>query len=307
MAQTRKEKFIEGLKNPSFMMVLILNRLAPYIKNDELFLKLKFYFTFKKRLDLNNPKTYNEKLQWLKLYDRKPEYTNMVDKVTAKEYVASIIGEKYIIPTLGVWDKFEKIDFDLLPNQFVLKCSHDSGGVIVCKDKRSLNIAHAKKVINFGLNKSHYWGSREWPYKNVHPRIIGEQYMEDESGYELKDYKFFCFDGKPIFLFVATDREKEGEETKFDFFDMEWNHLPIINGHPNNPNSPQKPENFKEMIQISEKLSQGFPHLRVDLYNINGKIYFGELTFFHWSGFVPFEPEEWDEKLGEMLILPKGL
>lgn len=300
----QKDKIIHALKDPLYGLSLVLNRIAPFIKDDALFLKIKYFLVFHKRLNLNNPQTYNEKLQWLKMHDRKPEYAQMVDKAEAKKYVANMIGEDYIIQTIGVYNSFDEIDFDILPKQFVIKCTHDSGGVVVCKDKNNFDREKAQKKIEYGLGKSAYWSTREWPYKNVKPRIIVEKYMEDESGYELKDYKFFCFNGKPKFLFVATDRGVDGEETKFDFYDLNWNHLAFKNGHPNSPVSINKPDKFEEMISLSEKLSEGIPHVRVDLYNIRGKIYFGELTFFHWSGLVPFEPEEWDKTIGDMLILP---
>ena len=284
-------------------LLSILVRIAP-IFPDRAYLKLYYYLNMGKWLSLDNPETYNEKLQWLKLYNRKPEYTQMVDKVGAKEYVANIIGEEYLIPTLGVWDSVDDIDFDELPNQFVLKCTHDSGGIVICKDKSKLCVQTAKQKLKQGLKRRYYYQNREWPYKNVKPRIIGEQYMVDESGYELKDYKFFCFDGEPKVLFIATDRGVAGEETKFDFFDMEFNHLPFTNGHPNAEREIAKPQGFEEMKQLAAKLSQGQPHLRVDFYDINGKIYFGELTFYHWSGVVPFSPEEWDYTFGSWIELP---
>lgn len=300
-----RNKIIDLIKDPWVLGDLVLNIFAPLVKNDKTFLKLKYYFIFHKKLNLDNPQSYNEKLQWLKVNCRHSEYTQMVDKIEAKKYVANIIGNGYIIPTLGIYNSFDEIDFAKLPNQFVIKCTHDSGGVVVCKDKNNLNLKTAKKIIKHGLGKSAFWASREYPYKEVKPRIIIEEYMEDESGYELKDYKIFCFNGKAKFLFVATDRGKESEETKFDFFDLEWNHLPFTNGHPNNMNPIKRPKNLDEMISISEKLSKDIPHVRVDLYNINGKIYFGELTFFHWSGFVPFVPDCWDYKFGEYIELPK--
>lgn len=271
--------------------------------DDEKYLKRKYKACMGKELHLDSPQTYNEKLQWLKLHDRKPEYTMMVDKYAVKRYVADIIGEKYIIPTLGVWNHFEEIDFDKLPNQFVLKCTHDSGGIVICKDKNKLDLKSAKKKIEKCLKRNYYCSNREWPYKDVKPRIIAEEYMIDESGYELKDYKFFCFNGEPKMMFIATDR---GSDTKFDFYDMEFNHLPFTNGHPNANKQIKKPKNYSTMIALSAKLSFGIPHVRVDFYNINGKIYFGELTFFHWSGLVPFEPEEWDYKLGDWLELPRN-
>lgn len=298
------KKLIEYIRhNPQALVLRILVRVAPIIP-DRLYLKWLFRLKMGKKLDLDNPRTFSEKLQWLKLYNRKPEYTQMVDKYEAKRYVAGIIGEEYIIPTLGVWDRVEDINFDQLPNQFVLKCTHDSGGIVICSDKSKLDINAAKKKLKRSLTRDFYAQNREWPYKNVKHRIIGEEYMVDESGYELKDYKWFCYNGEPKALFIATDRGLEGEETKFDFFDADFNHLPFTNGHPNSPRPVLKPQSFEKMKELAAKLSQGQPHLRVDFYDINGRIYFGELTFYHWSGMVPFEPEEWDYKFGEWIKLP---
>ena len=296
-------KIKKALKNPNYACELVLNQLAKYI-NDDNYVKWKYCLNFHKKLNLDNPQTYNEKLQWLKLHDHHEEYTQMVDKYEAKKYVASVIGDDYIIPTYGIYNSFEEIDFASLPQQFVLKCTHNSGGIFVCKDKDTFDINTARKQVKKWLKRNPYWKNREYPYKNVKPRIIIEQYLEDESGYELKDYKFFCFDGEVKCLFVATDRGVESEETKFDFFDLKWNHLPFTNGHPNSTKQIRKPDNFEEMVLLAEKLSKGIPHLRVDLYNINGKIYFGELTFFHWSGLTPFVPEEWDYRFGQWLKLP---
>lgn len=270
---------------------------------DKAYLKLLFKLKLGKSLNLKNPKTFNEKLQWLKLYDRKPIYTTMVDKYAVKEYVANIIGDEYIIPTLGVWDSFDEINFDELPNQFVLKCTHDSGGLVICRDKSSLDITAAKEKIEKSLKANYYWRGREWPYKNAKQRIIAEKYVEDADTEELRDYKFFCFDGEVKALFIATERFKKRAETKFDFFDTDFNHLPFINGHPNAETLPEKPQKFDEMKRLAAKLSKGIPQLRVDFYEANGKVFFGELTFFHFGGLVPFEPHEWDEKLGSFIKL----
>lgn len=278
-----------------------LTRILP----DRLFIRLEYLRFFGHLPDLNNPKTYNEKLQWLKLHDRKPEYTMMVDKLEVKRYISEKIGEQYIIPTLGVWDRFEDINFDALPEQFVLKCTHDSGGLVICTDKSKLDFASAKKKINRCLKTNYYWQDREWPYKNVKPRIIAEKYLADANTYELRDYKFFCFDGEVKALFIASERQKIDGETKFDFFDSEFNRLPIQNGHPNAEKLPECPKCFEEMKRLAASLSIGIPHLRVDLYEVDGKVYFGELTFYHWSGMVPFEPEEWDYKFGSWIKLPK--
>lgn len=271
--------------------------------SDKAYLKLRYNCIMGKKLNLDNPVTYNEKLQWLKLYDRKPEYAKMVDKYEAKKYVADIIGEEYIIPTLGIWDNVNDIDFDTLPNQFVLKCTHDSGGLVICKDKAELDIEETKNTLNHFLHRNFYSIHREWPYKNVKPRIIAEKYMEDESGYELKDYKFFCFNGKVNAMFIATDRNAE-TETCFDFFDCNFNHMPVINGHPNTKKEIKKPLGFEKMIELAEKLSSGIPQVRIDFYDINGNIYFGEITFFHWSGLKKFEPEKYDKIFGDWITLP---
>lgn len=267
--------------------------------SDEFYLKVVFLMRMGYRLNLKQPRTFSEKLQWLKLNYIRPEYTKMVDKVAAKEYVRSIIGESYIIPTLGVWDEVNEIDWDSLPSQFVIKSTGDSGGVVVCKDKESLDIEASKRKLSVLGSRDYTRTSKEYPYKNVPHRYIAESYMEDESGYELKDYKFFCFNGVPQFLFVATGRQNN--DTRFDFYDTDFNHLPVINGHPNAVNPPQKPQNFEEMLSVAAKLSAGIPHVRIDLYNINGSVYFGEMTFFHYSGMVPFKPIEWDYKFGEFL------
>jgi len=267
---------------------------------DRQLLHLMYLTRMGKRLNLKNPRTFNEKLQWLKLHNRKPEYTRMVDKYEAKKYVAEKIGEEYIIPTLGVWERFDDIDFDSLPDQFVLKCTHDSGGLVIVKNKSKLDRDAARNVIERCLKKQYYLQNREWPYKNVKPRIIAEKYMVDAISAELRDYKFFAFNGSVELMFIATDR---GTDTRFDFYDSEFQHLSIVNGYPNASKEIGKPANFEKMKLLAGQLSVGIPHLRVDFYEVNGKVYFGELTFFHWSGMVPFEPESWDLKLGELIDL----
>lgn len=293
------------LQNPVFYAIVGLGRILPdTVAADELYLKLLYRNRMGKKLNLDDPATYNEKLQWMKLYNRDPRYTMMVDKYAVKEYVETVLGKDFIIPTLGVWERFEDIDFDALPEQFVLKCTHDSGGLVICMDKSKLDMEYARGKISHALKRKYFKNTREWPYKDVQPRIIAEQYMVDESGYELKDYKFFVFDGRVEAMFIATDRTSK-TETCFDFYDREFHRLPFTNGHPNSKRSIQKPDNFEEMITIAEKLGKGLPQVRIDLYNISGKIYFGEITFFHWSGMKPFVPEEWDYKFGSWLKLPE--
>lgn len=293
----------KAIKHPEWLLGVIM-RHTPItnLMSDRTFIKWEYFTGMRKFPNLENPKTYNEKLQWLKLNDIHPEYELLVDKYESKFIVSQMIRGG-IIPTIGVWEYFDDIDFDLFPDQFVLKTTHDSGGVVVVKDKSKMDIAKVRAKIEKSLRNNFFYQHREYPYKNIKPRIIAEKYMEDESGTELKDYKFFCFDGEPKMLYVATDRPYD---TRFDFFDMDWNHLPFKQGHPLATKEIKKPAGFEEMKEIARKLSKGIPHVRVDLYDINGKIFFCELTFFHFSGNVPFEPEEWDYKIGEWLKLPKN-
>lgn len=287
-------------------MLNILRRIKHFLEKfvpDKIYLKYLFKKRLGKKLNLKNPVTYNEKLQWLKLYDRKLEYCKMVDKYEVKDYVKSLIGEQYIIPTLGLWKTFEEIDFSKLPNKFVLKCTHDSGGLVICQNKDDLDLNEAKKKINKCLKNNFYYHSREWPYKFVEPRIIAEPYIEDVKDKELRDYKFFCFSGEPKYLFIATGRNA-ATETCFDFFDMDFNHLDIKNGHPCAKETPHKPEKFEEMKRLAAILSKDIPHVRVDFYEVNGKVLFGELTFYHWGGLVKFEPDYWDKTFGDLIILP---
>ncbi len=271
---------------------------------DEVYLKAIYKAAMGKPLNLERPTTYNEKLQWLKIHDRRPEYTGMVDKHDVKSVVAQRIGEEYVIPTLGVWERFDDIDFSSLPRQFVLKCTHDSGGLVICRDKEKLDITAARKKINRSLRRNFYLRGREWPYKGVKPRIIAEQYLEDPRDKELRDYKFFCFDGQVKALFVAVDRALGDHEVKFDFFDENYQWMDVRQGHPNAQTPPHPPENFAKMKQLAGKLSTGIPHVRVDFYEVDNKVYFGELTFYHFNGVVPFDPPKWDETFGAWLKLP---
>ncbi|MBQ7329958.1 MAG: glycosyl transferase [Oscillospiraceae bacterium] len=297
---------IKRFLNKKGKFIYILDKLQiSCLIPDKTYLKMKFKGAMGKKLDLQNPKTYNEKLQWLKLYDRNPAYTAMVDKYEVKKYVAEKIGSEYVVPTIGVWDRVEDIDFDALPDQFVLKCTHDSGGLVICKDKTHLDIQQAKKKLSKALKSRFYHMGREWPYKNVQPRIIAEPYLEDKATGELRDYKFFCFGGKAKAMFVATERQKKGEEVKFDFYDMNFERLQLQQGHPNAKQPVSKPETFEQMRELAEQLSVGIPHVRVDFYEVDGKNYFGELTFFHFNGMVPFNPEKWDYTLGSWIELPK--
>ena len=285
-------------------MKKILKKLSVIIPN-KLYLKIKYYYRFHKKLNIKHPQTFNEKLQLLKLYDKNPKYTKMVDKYEVKKYIKNIIGEKYIIPTIGIYNNFDDIDFNELPKQFVIKCTHDSGGLIICKDRNKLNLKKARKKINSSLKTNYFYNGREWPYKNVSPKVIIEKYMDDNKNTQLNDYKIMCFNGKAKCSFVCTERDNKELGLAVTFFDLNWNKLPFERHYRVSDKVIEKPKNYSKMIELSEKLANDIPFVRVDWYEINGKLYFGELTFFPGSGFEEFTPEEWDYKLGDMLELPK--
>lgn len=272
--------------------------------DDKKYLKLKYYYKTGKKLDFSNVKTFNEKIQWLKIYDRNTNYIKMVDKYEAKRHVSNLIGKEYIIPTLGIYDKFEEIKFEQLPDQFVIKCTHDSESTVICKDKNKLDIKSLKKYYNKKIKSNYYYKCREWPYKYIKPRIIAEKYMGTNEQKELIDYKFFCFNGNPKVILVCSERFSSDNMCE-TWFDENWNFLDIIESNHRVNKKIKKPINFSQMMEFSKKLSRDIPFIRVDFYEINGKIYFGELTFFPAAGFEKFEPEEWDKKLGDMLELPK--
>ena len=297
-------KIRKYIKNPFRVFSILAMRGFFNWLEDEQYVKLQFRAQVGKWPNLKNPETFNEKLQWLKLHDRKPIYTTMVDKYAVKKYVADLIGEEYIIPTLGVWDKFEDIDFDALPNQFVLKCTHDSGGLVICRDKDSLDKRKAKEKIERSLKRNYYWSGREWPYKDVKPRIIAEQYMKDDGEKEeLSDYKVLCFNGEPKLIEVHRGRFGGGHTQ--DIYDLSWKKTKYY--QPDVPTSDEvmdKPVFAEEMISLSRKLSDGIPHVRVDWYYTNEHLYFSELTFYDGSGFDPFMDNQ-DLEIGSWLVLPE--
>lgn len=287
-------------KNPERKLLRLVYKFSKIIPS-KTYLRWVYYLKNKEWLDLNNPKTYNEKINWLKLYDRNPLYTKLVDKFSVKQYVADIIGEDYIIPTLGLWDKPEDIEWDKLPNQFVLKTTHGGGnnGVVICKDKTKLDRSLAVQLLKKAMKQNIYKRLREWPYKNVPRKIIAEKYMEDLSTGELRDYKFFAFDGVVKALFIATERSSGN--VKFDFFDSDFNHLDLVQSHPMSGKTYQRPVCFEEMKKVAETLSKGLLQVRIDLYEINGRVYFGEYTFYHHGGVVPFHPYCWDQMFGSWI------
>ena len=294
------KKIKSYLKDPSKILLYIINKDFFWWLNDRSYLKLKFKLTMKSKLNLEKPETLNEKIQWLKLYDRNPEYTRMVDKYESKQYVKEKLGEEYVIPLLGVYEKFDDIDFNKLPDKFVIKCTHDCGGLIVCKDKSKLDIKKAKRKINKSLKRNYYYHEREWPYKDIKPRIIIEQYMEDDLKKELIDYKMFCFNGKVKVIFVCSNRFVKLRET---LFDENWNILDCkVEGY-DIDETLTKPYNLEKMKEIAEELSKDIRFVRVDFYEVNKKIYMGEFTFYPDGGVAKYTPEGWDKKLGDLLDL----
>lgn len=273
---------------------------------DKTFLKINYRVKKGKKLNLKNPKSFNEKIQWIKLYDHNPKYTKMVDKYEAKKYVSEIIGEQHIIPTFGIYDKFSDIDFDILPNSFVMKCTHDSGGLVIVKDKKALNVEEARAKIERCLHYNYYFAGREWAYKNVKPRIIIEKYMEDPSGENgedgLFDYKVFCFDGKPKIIQVDFNRFIDH---KRNLYDIDWKYINAVIEYPTDPNYIiKKPEVLEEMLSLASNLSKAIPFVRVDFYCIHNRIFFGELTLYHGSGTELFEPELFGDVMGSYIKLP---
>lgn len=306
-----QNKFVKAIKDPFWTLAVILRKLSPFIKNDALYLKFLYFFEMRgKILHLKNPKSFNEKLQWLKIYDYKPEYTKLVDKLAVKDYVESRIGNKLIIPTLSVWDSVEEIDWDSLPNQFVLKTTHGGGGcgVIVCTDKTKLDKIKAKKKLKESMHTDTGQTYRERPYLNVPRKILAEKYIAEqiinnsETKADLPDYKFFCFNGKVKFFKIDFGRFVEHHA---NYYLPNGDLLPFgeVSCKPDPNHVVNMPNNLSEMIHLSETLSANYKFLRVDLYNVNGKIYFGEFTLYPAAGMGAFIPEEWDEKLGSMLVL----
>lgn len=267
---------------------------------DSLYLKVVYWIKTGRRLNLKKPVGFNEKLNWLKLHNIHEEYAELVDKLAVREYIKKKLGEKHLIPLLGSWEHFSEIDFETLPEKFVLKCSHDSGSVKIITDKKNIDKNELKFFFERRLKVNPYNLGREYPYKKLKPRLIAEKFMESSDGSGLNDYKFFCFDGEPRIMYVATER---AVEARFDFFDMDFTHLNIQNIHDNSDKTIAKPRTFEKMKEIARQLSQGMKFVRVDLYEINGEVYFGEFTFFHGGGFYLFHPDEWEQRLGSWLDL----
>lgn len=272
--------------------------------SDEEYLKKVFSYRIGYSLNLDVPQTFNEKMQWLKIHDHNPKYIMMVDKYEVKQYIREKVGNEYVIPTITKWDRIQDISFEKLPKQFVLKCTHDSGGLFLVKDKDRINEKLVYHFLEKRLKKNYYWGGREWPYKNVKPRVIAEQYLADESQQGLTDYKLMCFNGKVKCSFTCTERFC-GSQLKVTFFDRDWKEMSFERHYQKSTISIPKPINYDEMIRIAEILSEDIPFVRVDFYEVNGSVYVGELTLYPGSGFEEFTPEKWDRELGDWLVLPE--
>lgn len=301
-----KPEYAKYYQHPRLVFAKLLQYASPLVPDDETYLKWLYRLKIGERLDLKNPQSYTAKLQWMKLYNRNPLLCRYIDKFEVKKEVERLIGPEHVIPTFGVWENAKDIDFEALPEQFVLKCTHDSKSVILCRDKHSFNQDLAREKLQKALSQNAYTPMREWAYKNVQPRIIAEELINDPSQPGgLNDYKFFCFDGQVKALYVATGRVQG--HVCFDFFDRDFHHLPAFNEfHPHASTPIPKPANYEEMVKLAQQLSQGFPHVRIDLYSIGGQqVLFSEYTFYHAGGLSEFVPREWDYKFGEWFKLPE--
>lgn len=300
MVNNMRNKLLKVILPSEFL--IILSHMIP----DKLYLKIIYKRITGENLNINHPKNFNEKLQWLKLYDRNPEYTKYVDKYRVKKIMEKLLGDEYIIPVLGVWDSFEEINISSLPDSFVLKTTHDSGGVIICKNKKDFDFSNAKNILNKSLSRNYYWIRREFPYKNVKPQIMAEEYMTDDTGNQLKDYKIFVFGGKAEYIQVDYDRFTDHHR---NFYSRDWEYLPFTTLYPTNKDKIiERPKKLEELLGAAEKISNTLRNpsfLRVDFYVVEDKIYFGEVTFYHGAGVEKFYPNEYNYILGEKIVLKK--
>ena len=295
---------IKYIKEPKKIILYLMNKGVFKYLPDKKYIELKYYLEMNEKLDLENPRDYSSKLQWLKLYDRNPMYTELVDKYESKKYVKKTIGEEYIVPTIGIYDKYEEIDFETLPNEFVIKTTHGCGGGEICTDKSKIDYKMLKKEINKSLKNNYFYNHREYPYKNVKPRIIVEELLKNNDGSQLIEYNIFCFNGIPKYIVVCYGDKRKNRYN--DYYDINLKKLDVKIKYKTSNEIHKFPSEIKKMIELSKKLSKGIPSLRVDFYYVNNKIYVGELTFFHWAGFLKFEPKEENIKWGKELQLPKG-
>lgn len=298
------KRFRKAIKHPQKIVFYLNEKGFHRLISDKFYIKNAYRYAMGKKINLKSPKTFNEKLQWLKLYDRNPLYTTLVDKYEVKKYISDKIGQEYIIPTLGVWDNFDDIDFNSLPNQFVLKCTHDSGGLVICRNKNELDIDNARRKIEKSLQRNYFWFGREWPYKDVKPRIIAEQFMQDRDYENLNVFKIFNFNSEPKII-QTIQNDKTPSET-IDYFDTDWNLLELKQNFPNSEKPLQKPKTLDKMLDLAQILAKDTsPFIRTDFYEINGQVYFSEFTFYSDSGLAKFTPAHWDLMLGKWIKLPQ--
>jgi len=281
-----------------FMRLPVIRRVVPA----SFFASLEYRLEMGKKLNLKNPHTLSEKVQWLKLNDRNPIYVRLMDKYEVRQYIKSEVGEQYLVPLIGLYDTVDEIPFEALPNQYVIKCTHDSGSVIFKNAANLISTQDIKTHLAKALQTNYYYQHREWGYKDIRPRVICEHLIHTRDGNQPRDYKYFCFDGEPRFLVVVTDR---ATGAMMNFYDLEWNVLPVTQHYPPINYVLDRPGKFSAMIDIARKLAQGFRHMRVDMYlDAEENIFVGELTFYHFAGIVKFEPEEYDEYFGRFFHLP---
>lgn len=296
-------RFQNLAKNPKLVFAHLM--MLPGIRSlfsEKMYIQCIYYLYTGHRLDLNNPQSFNEKLNWEKIYYRNPIMSKLVDKYDAKAYVTEKIGEQHVVPNYGVWEHPDEIDFDKLPNQFVLKCTHNSGtGMCICKDKSKLDIRAVKEGLHKGLKERFYMNAREWAYKDANPRIIADKFLDDHSGNELQDYKFYCFDGEPKYVYLSI----KGKNVYENFYDMDFKPVNINHGFPRRVPEFDKPKDFEKMKELARKLSEGFPHVRIDFFDVEGKVYFAEFAFYDWAGIRPFADYQMDLEIGKHFILPK--
>jgi len=287
------------LPNPKGMALRAMQKMENVLP-DRLYLELLFKLRVGYRLNLKTPKTFNEKLSWIKLYDRQPLYTRLADKYDVKQYVAERIGGRYVVDNYLVAESWDEIDFDSLPSQFVLKCTHDSSGTFVCRDKQQFNFEHVRQEVMANLQRNYFYPGREWPYKNIKPRIIADRYLDDHTGKELRDYKFCCFNGKPTYMYITI----KGANIFENFYDMQFRPVMIDHGFSRHQPEFERPKNFELMKELASKLSENIPFVRVDFFDVDEKVYFGEFTFYDWGALRPFGGD-WDQRLGELIRLPQ--
>lgn len=296
------KKIMNNLKSPRRIILILGSRGFLNWMSEKIYLKLSYRIMTGERLNLKKPKTFSEKIQWLKLYDRREKYPMYVDKYEVRKYISEVLGKDYLIPLISVHNSVNEIKWDELPDKFVIKCSHGSGSNIICTNKKKLNITKSKRILNKWIKRNWFWYGREWPYKKIKPKIIIEEFLPTENNELPADYKFYCFNGKPYYCQVIRGR---GENETIDFYDNEWNKMDFngMRALPMSNETIEKPEHYSTMLEIAKKLSKDLPFIRVDLYYINKKIYFGELTLYPTSGYGRFYPKEWNVKLGRLISL----